>query len=364
MAKLKWVEATIREAAARHPSRAAFADAHNAAAMAARSKYPGLLDELFPKQPINGGRFKVKWTEATIREAAANFTSRAEFDAGSGKAAEVARAKYPGLLDELFPKSGVPFNLKWTEATIREAAAKYPSRSSFESNNPAAVSAAQKRHPGLLDALFPRKIREAWTETEIREEAKKYTSISDFQKNSTAEPAARKMGILDDLGFTRPTNWRFKWTEAAIRAEAAKYQTKGEFEKFARGASERARLTGIIDKLGLLEYPPSDNDTIYIWRALGQYFNGDPVYKIGVTSSRLGHDRINQVAKGSGFEFELVCSEKVAGKASMIETKLLCLGANPQYTGFNGASEFRSLSPSALDAAIQIIQLALDKLKI
>lgn len=223
------------------------------------------------------------------------------------------------------------------------------------------MGAAQRRHPGLLDELFPRKLRRAWTEDAIRAEAAKYRSKKDFQRNSTAENAARNLGILDDLGFTRPLQYRFKWTEAAIRAEAAKYQTKGEFEKFARGASERARLTGIIDTLGLLEYPPSDNDTIYIWRALGQRFNGDPVYKIGVTSSRLGHDRIAQVAKGSGFEFELVCSEKVAGKASAIETKLLCLGANPQYVGFNGASEFRALSPSALDAALTIIQLALDK---
>ena len=252
-------------------------------------------------------------------------------------------------------------NLKWTEATIREAAARHASRSAFEANEAGAVNAARNRHPGLLDDIYPRQVRKAWTEESVREEAKKYTSKNDFQKNSTAEPSARKLGILDDLGFTRPTNWRFKWTEEAIRNEAAKYQTKGDFEKYARGASERARLTGIIDSLGLTEYPPSDNDTIYIWRAVGQWFNGEPVYKIGVTSSRLGCSRIEQVSRAAGFEFETVCSTQVAGKASQVESKLLCLGVSPGYQGFNGASEFRALSDSALIAAITIIQSTLDK---
>ena len=248
-----------------------------------------------------------------------------------------------------------PHNFKWNEGAIRKAASTFSTRSEFERHEASAVNAARQRHPGLLDELFPRKLRAAWDEASVREEAKKYKSKKDFQENSTAEPVARKLGILDDLGFTRPKNHRFKWTEEAIREEAKKYSTKREFERFSRGASERARVIGIIDTLGLKEYPPSDNNVLYIWRALGQFFNGDPVYKVGVTSARLGAARLKSVSKASGFELEVVCFENLKVKASQVERQILKLGSDPKYLGFNGASEFRAFNASALNAAMQII---------
>ena len=253
-------------------------------------------------------------------------------------------------------------NFKWDEPAIRSAAKKFQSRGEFEVECASAVASARKKFPGLLDELFPRKLRVAWTEETVRNEALKYSSKKEFQdKCSSGEAAARRFGILDDLGFKRPVQSRFKWTEEAIRVEALKYSTKREFEKFARGASERARVIGIIDDLGLLEYPPSDNDTIYMWRAVGQYFNSNPVYKIGVTSARLGLARINQVSKASGFESQMIFVHVVAGKASSLESKLLAMGDDPRYTGFNGASEFRAFNSAALEIILEIVSLAIDK---
>ena len=62
----------------------------------------------------------------------------------------------------------------------------------------------------------------------------------------------------------------------------------------------------------------------------------------------------------AGFDFEVICSAKVTGKASRIESRLLALGVSPRYCGFNGASEFRALSPSALTTAVEIVASMLD----
>ena len=247
---------------------------------------------------------------------------------------------------------------KWTEAAIRTEAAKYGSRSAFEAGSGSAVNAARARHPGLLDDLFPRQVSKPLTLEAAMQIGRTYSRRSDFMRGATAAyEHCRKAGVLDQLGFD--TNARskayLKWTEAAIRAEAAKYTCKGDFETFSRGASERARKMGIIDDLGLASYPPSDNDAIYIWRAVGVFHNGLPVYKVGVTSWRLGNQRIEQVAKETGMQPDIIFVERTSCKASVVEKKLLHLGEPCGFTGFNGASEFRAMSPAALDAALSVV---------
>jgi hypothetical protein len=246
----------------------------------------------------------------------------------------------------------------WNEGTIRAEAAKHPTRSAFDAAYPGAVGTARARYPGLLDELYPRLISKYLTLEDSIRLAKQYQTIGEFQAGSSAAyNRCRRAGIIHALGF--PTGLRgysrFKWSEDKVRTEATKYETKQEFERLARGAAARARKLGIIDDLGLLEYPPSDNDAIYIWREVGAFFNGNPVYKIGVTSVRLGTARIESVAHESGFEYDLICCESVQGRADELEKKLLILGESPGYTGFNGATEFRALSDSALYAAVSMI---------
>jgi hypothetical protein len=255
-------------------------------------------------------------------------------------------------------------NFKWTEAAIRAEAEKYASRVEFEAGCGSAVNAARKQHKGLLDELFPRLIAHKMTierATEIALASLPCTRTEFQGKHKTAWACLWKNDLLDSVPFTPTAKGmsRFKWTEEAIRAEAAKYTCKGDFELFSRGASERARKIGIIDDLGLAAYPPSDNDSIYIWRAVDMVSNGMPVYKIGVTSARLGRQRIEQVAAASGIEAEVILLEKLSTKASVVEKKLLSLGSPVEIGSFNGASEFRAMSPAALDAALSVIIEAL-----
>lgn len=58
---------------------------------------------------------------------------------------------------------------------------------------------------------------------------------------------------------------------------------------------------GIIEEIRQhMERPLSDRDTVYIWRAVNERYNGNSVYKIGITSARLGKQRITEVTKASG----------------------------------------------------------------
>lgn len=248
------------------------------------------------------------WNEERVRACAALCFNKSEFKLrfyGAYKKATIS-----GFIDQLFPYDGNKMPIrKWSEDSIRVEAAKYTTKRELEVGNASAYNAANKRFPGLLSELF---------------------------------------GTVK----TQPI---VKWNRDSVIEEASKHLTKKVFAQKSHGAYVAARRLGILDKLGFKDGSPSDNNAIYIWRAISQHYNGNPVYKIGVTSARLGIQRIETVADKSGFEFDLICCEPVACKATELERKLLMLGEDPQFIGFDGCTEFRALSDSALYAAISMI---------
>ncbi len=50
----------------------------------------------------------------------------------------------------------------------------------------------------------------------------------------------------------------------------------------------------------------SDYNVFYVWEAVGEKWNDKQIYKGGVTSERLGHKRIKEVARDFGFEYKLL----------------------------------------------------------
>ncbi len=97
----------------------------------------------------------------------------------------------------------------------------------------------------------------------------------------------------------------------------------------------------------------SDNDVIYVWRAKNIIFNGLNVYKIGITSKRLGINRIKKVSKSSSFESEILLY-KYAKNAKHLESKMLEFGQIPDYEKFDGKSEFRALNEIDLIKVLEI----------
>lgn len=204
----------------------------------------------------------------------------------------------------------------------------------------------------IINDLFPSRKIIKWSRESVVVEASKYNSRNDFLNAARgAYGAAERLGLLDSL-----FGGRVVWNEDNIRLEASKYNSRSAFEFSSASAYNAALRIGLMDQLGFeSRINGNDNNAIYIWRAVGQVYNGNPVYKIGVTSARLGVRRIEQVAKGVGFEFEVICCEAVQCKASDLEKKLLILGEDPRFSGFDGCTEFRALSDSALYAAISLI---------
>ena len=290
----------------------------------------------------------IKWTDEALLAEGRKYASRAEFSRNSGGAYNSARRR--NLLDLLYP----PLRTDWSndEAVLAEGR-KYSSRREFQSKSGSAYRAARRRN--LLNRLYPStRDTTVWENDEaVLAEGRKYVSRLDFRYGSYgAYRAAASRGLLDTLHPRHPA----KWTDAEVLAEGRKHTSRAEFSRNSNRLYQVALRRNLLD---LIDWPEenaqSDNDAIYIWRAVGQHYNGNPVYKIGVTSARLGIDRIVTVARRSGFEFDLICCEPVACKATDLERKLHLLGEDPQFTGFDGCTEFRALSDGALYAAVTMI---------
>lgn len=98
-----------------------------------------------------------------------------------------------------------------------------------------------------------------------------------------------------------------------------------------------------------------DNNAIYIWQALKEFYDGKPLYKIGVTSARLKKNRILQVANKLGWEYKIILIKNVICEARELERKLHTIGTNPNLAGFDGATEFRAFDEHELQKAIDVI---------
>jgi hypothetical protein len=243
---------------------------------------------------------------------------------------------------------------KLTADEIEELASQYSSRKVFGKAHPGAYQKALKRFPEVLDKVFGAYF--VWTEPLLRVALAEFNTKGELQKQngSLYSVTLRRFPHLLDELFTAVNK---KWDEASVRSAMLSCKTRTEFITSYPGAHKAAskRFQHLFDEC----YPDYSygacNDVIYVWKAIGQFFNGNPVYKIGVTSERLGNQRSLQVSKSSGFEFDLVCMEKVVVPAHLVERKLHHLGENPQYVDIDGRTEFRALSDAALYAAITII---------
>ena len=244
--------------------------------------------------------------------------------------------------------------IRWTDETVREYAKTCTSRTDFQRKYPAGYRYARLNN--IVRELFPMHYRgnkTIWTAQTITKEALKYQSRVEFsRKNGSAYNAAQKLKILDDL-FSYVKN---QWSYESLKQEASNFDTRVAFYRGNGSAYATALRLGYLDEF----YPdktksPSAFDVIYVWEAVGQYFNGHKVYKIGVTSKRLHLLRIEQVSKASGFDYTIVKLTEVDCDANLLENEIHALGDDPKYVGFNGHSEFRSLSPDALVEAIAMI---------
>jgi hypothetical protein len=305
------------------------------------------------------------WRLDSLCAEARKYSTRSEFQKGNGSAYNAAgRLKVRDLVCAHMSETKKP-NGYWTLDRLQAEALKYSTRQEFQQKSGAAYKAAgeQKCRDQICSHMSQVKQPKGyWTLENLKTEALKYDNKVDFRTHSNpAFLTASRKKLLDQICShmepgKRPNGyWLIKENCAA---EALKYTNRRAFSIDNSSAYHGADTNGWLEEIcAHMDFnPSSDSDAVYIWRAIGHEYNKLPVYKFGTTSARLNDRRISEVAKSANMEFEIVLLTEVAVHSAELEVELLKLGANPKYSGFNGASEFRALTEVELQSAIDLIR--------
>lgn len=276
---------------------------------------------------------KMKLSFDQIKSRAANFKRRVDFKRGDDSCYKSAVRQ--GFIEMLFPKQIKPakpprqprppkpprVTRKLSHDLVKQIAANYTSRHHFEVADKSACNYARKHN--LLIDLFPEK---------------KYAA-------GTTESFVEKAKLIhgDKYDYSLVSYTRHKVKVPIICRE------HGEF--WQRPASH-------LGGRGCAKCWAFDNNAFYMKRALNCFFNGNPVYKVGVTSARLGTDRVVRQNKLSGIDHELVIHPtQVVGSATDIEVFALGLGQNPMFVGFDGCTEYRAYTDEDVNAIKMMVEL-------
>jgi hypothetical protein len=301
------------------------------------------------------------WTLERCQEEALKYDTRKAFEVGANSAYQIAKRN--GWSSQICKHMATGRQArKWTFEACRTKALKYESRTAFKNEAGSAYHAAwENGWLGQICAhMHKADMTRRWDFENCHAEALKYETRGAFECGSTgAYNAARRKHWLDQvcghmLEVFKP---RGHWTFERCQAEALKYKTRKSLELGTISAYQTARRNGWLDQIceHMIDGSPSDGNCFYLWLVVGAYFNGLPVYKPGVTSTRLKFTRIEQVAKAGGLEYDLVLWLPVTD-ARAIEARVKTMGVSPRYTGFNGCTEFRAFTD---DEVKQIKAMAL-----
>ncbi|QDP02183.1 hypothetical protein [Thalassotalea sp. PS06] len=402
---IRWTEELIQKEAIKYKTRSEFNLACKGAVKAARRL--GIMESVCSH--MDSGR-NIKWNKEAILKEAKKYSSRSEFQRKAGSARNAAQKM--GIMEEVCTHMTRPEakNKKWTPEAILKEAKKYRHPSDFKCAAPGAYHAAHNKY-GILEKVTEHMsykqiqwskdlmLQEAkkfrtrveftkaypgvfnvgkrmgiwdeacahmecglalsatkWTDDAIITEAKKYTTISEFQI-CPAGRAARRRNIMDACTAHMDRSHYHYWTNEELAAEAAKFLTRSEFTFKSPNARAAAQSRGIMEEICQhMTRMTGDADSIYIWEAKGQFFKGKQIYKLGVTSKRLGLRRIKEVAKVHGYEYEIIILKKVKNYTFFLEQLILSYGDDPEFSEGDGKTEFRALTEEELMELLDIIE--------
>lgn len=228
---------------------------------------------------------------------------------------------------------------KWTLENLIVEASKYTTLKDFRTKSEGAYKAylSQGKPEKILSAF--EYARGYWTEESALKEAQKYESRWEFQQGSGG--AYRFLWKLDLLGSVFEPLDKSSWCEKSVEKVAKGLPDRKTLRSKFPGAYGYAVRNNMLDSLfgPTLNTPSCDNDVVYLWRPKG-YKN---TYKVGVTSKRLGHERINYVSRKSSLEVDEVIFIET-DDARSLEGKIL--SENSEYgffPSFSGSTEFRTI---------------------
>jgi hypothetical protein len=237
----------------------------------------------------------------------------------------------------------------WTYDRCREESAKYSSIAEWHKHSRGSMKSAKRNGWYKELCLHYVKPTPVFTYDECKRVASLCGSFREWlQKYPECYRYAVQNGWKDDLGNFLQRVDRTIWTYEKCVISALHHKSVKSWMKTSYGAYKKCREKGWYQSVvSLIESVERDNDAdiIYMWKAINCFYNGEQVYKIGVTSSGVGIKRIKQVMRSSGYDSEIVFMHNVGRKkAYEVEANLLELGVNPKFSKFDGSTEFRAMS--------------------
>ena len=288
-----------------------------------------------------------QWDYQSAHAAALKYSSKGEFERSSGGACAWARRN--GVLEDI--TSHMEKCILWDEQSAMAEAKKYNNRMTFQKGSSGCVKWL-RRHNLLDKACEHMQPQFRWSCDTVTEEAKRFSSRNEFHEgNPSAAQWATKRGLMENLFPHKLTLWDLD----SVAEEALKYSSREEFRTSAAGAAQWAARNGVWDSVcaHMNLGSPCDYDCVYIWKVLGR----TDLYKIGVTSKRLGTKRIEHVAGTHGFDVEIL-HMKHTEDALRKERTMLSFG-RPADLGVkdDGFSEFRHLSDKEFCYCLDVMGL-------
>lgn len=286
-----------------------------------------------------------KWDYKSAHEAALKCSSKREFDRSYGGACAWARRH--GVLEEI--TSHMQKHTLWDKKTAIDAAKPFKRRSAFVKALPGCAKWL-KRNNLFEEACEHMAPRFFWDFDLVKQEASNFSSRHEFHEgNPSAAQWAIRNGYMEELFPHKLTFWDFD----AVAEEALKYSHREEFRVGSAGAAQWAARNGVWDTVcsHMDLASRSDYDCVYIWKPEGFC----DVYKIGVTSKRLGAKRIEYVSGNYGMSVELLYLKHTTD-ALPKEKEMLSLGKPAKVSrNWDGFSEFRHLSDSQFLECLRIM---------
>ncbi len=136
------------------------------------------------------------------------------------------------------------------------------------------------------------------------------------------------------------------WTYDKLQELVSSLSTIPELKETSLSAYQIILRNGLGDMIKHLERkgPISDYDVFYRWEAVGEKWNDKNIVKGGITSKRIGINRIKTVAKKFGFKYKIL-EYTCCNNALELETEWKRKHTDiPKLEKLDGYSEFRAIA--------------------
>lgn len=303
-----------------------------------------------------------KWTREDIIESARRFNTRGEWKKGDRKAYD--NCWYRNWLnDPDITGHMVAVYEDWDKPKMAKSARRFRTRKEWKKGDDKAYQACHFRgwlnDPDITGHMQCG--REKWKKPELIESARQFSTRGEWAKgDSKAYSACCDRGWLNDPDITgHMVAVLESWDKPKLVESARRFRTKNEWKKGDDNAYQACTRYGWLDDPDITGHMVpndgvSDNDAVYFYEF---EYARITLYKIGLTSVRLGDERIKYVMKEAGYQPSNIFIWRV-DNAREIERRMLEVGTQQEFYSGHGSTEMRILTPEQVRRVLRIAQNA------